>query len=485
MLWIALYLPELPLQLAQRAQENLAACVIADGPANRPQVRCANALARAAGIVPGMAVAAARALEARLAVLPHDEARDAEALQSLAYWAGQFTPSVALQPGEGLLLEVASTLRLHRGLKALLAHLREGSAALGYSAVPGVAPTPRAAWWLAKARHAGLPVRACLQLPLLGERLAPLPLTLLDWPPELLTTLHSLGIRSIGACCGLPRDGFLRRFGAARRLELDRALGLAADPRAWVVPPASFSSRVEFGFEVNEALRLLFPLRRLLQEFEGFLRARSSGVLQWHLQLEHSRQRRTTLALGSSLPERSAERLLALARERLAQTMLEAPVLGLGLVAGQLLEFVESSASFMANPAAQAIGWSQLVDRLLARLGSARVYRLCLHDDHRPEQAWQAGRPLPSRTASPRLPATPRPLWLLRLPRALLTEQDEPLCQGRLRLLAGPERIESGWWDGARARRDYYVARNPAGETLWIYREHHRPPRWFLHGIFG
>ena len=485
MLWIALYLPELPLQLAQRAQETLTACVIADGPANRPRVRCANAAARAAGIVPGMAVAAARALEAQLGVLPHNEERDAEALHSLAYWAGQFTPNVALQPGEGLLLEVATTLRLHRGSKALVARLQEGVGALGYCAVPGVAPTPLAAWWLAKARHAGLPVRACLPLALLGERLAPLPLTLLDWPPELLTTLHTLGIRTVGACSALPREGFIRRFGAAHRLELDRALGLAADPRAWVAPPASFSSRVEFGFEVTEALRLLFPLRRLLQELEGFLRARSSGVLQWQLQLEHSKRRRTTLRIGTSTPERSAERLLALARERLAQTTLEAPVLGLGLVAAQLLEFVESSASFVANPAAQALGWSQLVDRLLARLGSGQVYRLYVCDDHRPEQAWKASRAAlrgPSTTAAP---GAPRPLWLLKRPRALRTAQDAPLCQGHLQLLAGPERIESGWWDGSKACRDYYVARNPGGETLWVYCEHCRPPRWYLHGIFG
>ena len=56
---------------------------------------------------------------------------------------------------------------------------------------------------------------------------------------------------------------------------------------------------------------------------------------------------------------------------------------------------------------------------------------------------------------------------------------------GELRLLAGPERIESGWWDGADVQRDYYVASDTHGARLWIYRECERPRRWFLHGIFG
>jgi protein ImuB len=60
-----------------------------------------------------------------------------------------------------------------------------------------------------------------------------------------------------------------------------------------------------------------------------------------------------------------------------------------------------------------------------------------------------------------------------------------------LSLLAGPERIESGWWDEGEAsgegitgdqRRDYFVARNPQGEWLWVFRDE---AGWFLHGGFA
>jgi protein ImuB len=490
MLWIALYLPELPLQLAQRASEITVACVIAEGPVTRPVVRCANEAARECGVVPGMTVASARALYGKLRVLPHEVSLDAEALHGLACWAGQFTPAVVVQQGEGLLLEISTTLQLHGGLKALLARLRAGLQELGYHAAPGVAPTPLAAWLLAKARQMGMKVRMCLEPALLVQRLAALPLMLLDWCDQTLTTLYTLGVRSLGQCLSLPRDGFIRRFGAERRLELDRALGEAADPRPWFTPPDHFSSRLEFGFEVNDAMMLLFPLKRLLQQLEGFLRGRGAGVQQWQLVLEHSKKQKTCITLGVSMPERSAERLLALARERLAQLALSSTVIGLGIVAENLCEFAESSRSFVPDPGAQAIGWSQLMDKLSVRLGNEQVYRLRALDDHRPEQAWKALVAGTTRYISKKAPAVPlmqapRPLWLLKAPRALLTDNGKPLCQGKLQMLAGPERVESGWWDGNKARRDYYVARNSSGETLWIYREHQLAPAWFLHGIFG
>lgn len=493
MLWIALSLPELPLQLAQRSAPALTtALVIAEGHATRPLVCCANAAARARGVSAGMPVAAARALAGELTVLPRDTKAEAQALHNLACWAGQFTPNVVLQ-ASGLLLEVESTLQLHGSLAALLARVRKGVAQLGYEAAPGVAPTPLAAWLLAKARQAGFAVRMCREPQQLPERLAALPLALLDWPADRVQTLQALGIRHIGHCLQLPRDGFIRRFGKAPRLELDQALGLVPDLRAWFTPPERFASRLEFGFELNDALALLFPLKRLLRELEGFLRSRGAGVQQWQLLLEHWNHGKTRLAINTALPERSAERLLALARERLTQLTLEAPVLALGIAAEHLQTFAENSQSLVSDPRSRAIGWSQLIDRLQARLGHERLYRLQARDDVRPEQSWQRcaataatdkGRATTTAVTAAAAPAA-RPLWLLDPPRALSSREGLPLCQGQLAMLAGPERIEAGWWDGHAACRDYYVARNPRGETLWIYREHRRDAHWYLHGIFA
>jgi protein ImuB len=485
MLWIALFLPALPLQLAQRGvPEEPSPLVIAEGPVMRPLVCCANRAAQERGVTTGMTVASARALAGELKVLPRDPAAETQALHNLACWAGQFTPHVALQ-NAGLLLEVRSTLRMHGGLTALLTLIRKGITQLGYKAAPSVAPTPLGAWMLARARQAGLAVRMCKDKALLPERLAPLPLALLDWPEDTLHTLDALGIRSIGQCQALPRDGFIRRFGRERRGDLDKALGTLPDPRQWFAAPDTFASRLEFGFELDDALTLLFPLKRLLRELEGFLRSRGAGVQEWHLVLEHMSHGRTRLAVGTAAPERSADRFLALARERLTQTELSNPVLGIGIVVERLIAFEEHSQSFVPDPRSRAIGWTQLIDKLTARLGSDKIYKLRALDDHRPEHASQRCAATTLSIASVPPVQTPLPLWLLAAPRALSSRDGTPRCRGPLQFMAGPQRLEAGWWDGQGACRDYYVARNPHGETLWIYREHRREAPWYLHGIFA
>lgn len=82
----------------------------------------------------------------------------------------------------------------------------------------------------------------------------------------------------------------------------------------------------------------------------------------------------------------------------------------------------------------------------------------------------------------------PRPLWLLSQPQALRELGGCPQRGGPLQLLAGPERIESGWWDAGEAgaigevRRDYFIVMSQCSEWLWIYRSE---AGWFLHGFFS
>jgi protein ImuB len=78
----------------------------------------------------------------------------------------------------------------------------------------------------------------------------------------------------------------------------------------------------------------------------------------------------------------------------------------------------------------------------------------------------------------------PRPAWLLAEPAPLA----DALAREPWILRDGPERIESGWWDGTDVRRDYYVAESPRGELCWIYRDHRYgvdDGEWFLHGLFA
>jgi protein ImuB len=480
MLWIALYLPQLPLQLAERCASAHPPLAISDGSMQRPAVVCANEAAREGGVRPGMAVAAAKALMGELRVKVREAGEDLAALERLAAWVGQFTSAVAIRGGEGLLLEVETSVKLFAGLAKLLAKLRVGVSELGFRAAIGIAPTPHAAWLFAKADESGIAVRSCSAIAELPARLADLPLFLLDWPDTMLARLADLGLVRVGDVLALPRAGFRQRFGAHAAADLDRLVGTLPDPKVFYIPPECFGAKLELPMEAATTEAILFPLKRLLGELEGFLRARGKGVQQLHITLGHSHGR-TRVAIELAAPDRDAARLTMLAREKLERVRLSQPTLTVALEADRLLEFAPGNASWLPERENAKLGANHLVERLTARLGNSRVFGIALGDDHRPERAWRNGTAAPARAAY--LPR--RPLWLLPTPQSLIAGGKGPKLQGELELLAGPERIETGWWDGEAVNRDYFVARNPAGETFWIYREHHRPAAWYLHGVFS
>lgn len=500
MLWLALELPSLPLQIVERAGVARDALVIAEGPGQRPVVACANAAAQSAGVREGQAVAAAKALAGNLRVVPRDRDAEKETLERLAAWAGQFTPMVAVE-AQGIVLEVESSVRLFGGHARLAAAVRQGLRELGFRGLLGVAPTPLAARLFARAGAQGLRARGCLHPAQLETRLAELPLFLLDWPQRTLERLADLGILRVRDALALPAEGLARRFGPEIVDCLARLVGRIVDPREPYVPAPRFRSRIELPCEVDGVEALAFALHRMLVEFEGALRGRGAGAQRIVLTLEHGREARTQVALEFASPEREAQFILAIAREKLARTALPGPTIALRLAADALLERAPRDTSWLPGERERALDRERLVERLAARLGRDRVYGIALADDHRPERDWKKSenrgqatffkvRNSKAARNSPHekcglSPVSPRPVWLLKRPQRLIVQQGMPTLQGPLEIASGPERIESGWWDGDEVRRDYYVASNALGEAFWIFREHRDPSAWYLHGVFA
>jgi len=116
-------------------------------------------------------------------------------------------------------------------------------------------------------------------------------------------------------------------------------------------------------------------------------------------------------------------------------------------------------------------------------LGPQGVQGVAAEAEHRPERASRACEPGAVSAAPAR---GPRPLWLLAAPQPLREVGARPhYRETALALVAGPERIESGWWDDDDVKRDYFVAQTPDHATLWIYRDSRAPRGWYLHGVFS
>ncbi len=511
--WLALALPALALQLAQRALDpalaRTLALAIVEGPAQRTQVVFCNRRARHAGVAPGMKLAAAQALERELVAIERDGGRERAALQELCCWAYQFSDRIvpfASAGGSGLLIETGASERLFGGRATLRQRIGARLHKLGYRAAGASAPTAAAARVLALARAGHVAAPDAVDPSQLRPALSCLPLHLLGWEEQVNQTLHALGLDTIGGVLELPRDAFARRFGARRLLDLDRMLGTVPDPQPPFVPPERFRARIDLPADLVDASRLLVPVHRLLLLLEGFLRGRGAGATALALHAHHDRRREqslvpTPIALALAAPERDAQRLLRLFTERLARVRLPDAATVLELELERMAELVPASASFLPpapGTGAQGFETLQLAETLHARLGPEGVFRLQALGDHRPEFAHRivslvrgpAATPVPDPAPAQ---ARQRPLLILPVPRPLQAPAaggDRPQYRGPLALLAGPERIEAGWWDlgyprRAAVQRDYFVARNDHGQTLWIYRELCAPHSWFLHGFFG
>ena len=483
MLWLALSFPRLSLDVFARGTPASEPLAVTSSAGTDAEVIACNRAAQRCGVRPHMPLAAAWALVANLRAVTRDVAAERAALERIAAWAIQFTSTVSIAAPNGVLLEIAGSLKLFGGLASLWARIERGIAALGYESAVACAPTPLAARLFARARLA-VRIRNADALRLALE---PLPLETLGWPARSVATLRDAGIHTIGACFALPRAGLARRLGQHLLDDLDRALGCLADARPVFIPAANFTSSLALPAPAQEAEPLIFATRRLLAELCGWLAATGQGVQRLRLALAHEDRADTRIALELAAASRDPEHLVTVLRERFARVNLASPAVAITLTAERVTALAARNLAFLPDEQSRAETVARLIERLRARLGDESVRGLNTVADYRPELAWRVCEPDGKHCMDALGPASAssRPLWLLASPAPLTEAAATPCYDGPLTLVAGPERIESGWWDGNDVARDYFIARNPTEALFWIYRECHAGGGWFLHGFFG
>jgi protein ImuB len=430
------------------------------------------------------------------------EAESAAALQRLCLHAQRFTSFVSIEPPNALLLEIKGSLKLLGPLERLHADIDACWRGLELQAHSATAPT-LAALWFARAgqSRAGHPLRI-EEIRSLAGQLAELPIACTAWDAERLQTLRAMGVTRVGELLRLPRAGLARRLGPATVRDLDIALARQAAPRRAFVPRERFRERCDFETEIETVAYLEKALEPLIERCAQFLRKRQAGVQRLRLKLRHRAQPVTCVHLGLAGITSERRRLMDVLTQKLTRLELPAPVRSMELISGTLQPLSAASLDVFAGLAGAGNGGRdtapQLVERLRARLGEDAVYGVVSIPEHRPEAAWRRVHELHLASAlrvgeKPADPdigdGLPRPVWLLQAPL---------LLDGALILEQGPERIESGWWDGKGVARDYYIARQTPGALLshgvnapqshgaklWVFQER-QSKRWYLHGVFA
>jgi protein ImuB len=476
------------------------------------------------GLRTGLALAQARAMHPALDAVPEDRPADDNLLAAVADACQRYTPLVAIDPPDGILLDIGGCAHLFGGEAKLYDDLSARITGAGFTVRAAIARTIGASW--AAARFGDTAIVAA------GEEhaaLAPLPLAALRLPDEMVAALARVGLKRIGDITELPRAPLAARFGDRLLRQLDRALGCEDEPLCPRLPVAPYVAETSFAEPIAREEDVLATVERLGLRLKAALAARGDGARRIELALFRTDGAVKRIAAGTSRPVRNPEVIRALFVERLAALGDEIdPGFGFDLARLSVL---------VAEPCMEeqiGLGGSEetaeldrLVDRLSARLGRRRVRCLIAHDSHIPELAAAA---VPAQAAARTEPGwddfrrfraeaelAPRPLRLLAKPEpieAIALVPDGPPVRFRWRralheviAVEGPERIAGVWWDDDSSggpggpgtpgtpgalTRDYFRVEDKAGLRFWLFRAglyrdmaQGFAPRWFVHGMYA
>jgi protein ImuB len=461
-------------------------------------------------------------------------ALDAAAVQrAVASLALGLTPRVALVD-EAVLIDVTGSLRLFGGLARLMQLLAQRLAVFfDENGLQAAVQRAQGATSLIALGRLRLQEEGAVSV---KKRVADLPMHTLTAARPHLGVLERIGCRNWDDLLRLPRDGVARRFGAELLQALDRARGSAPDDYEWLLLPEQFEEKLELNALVTHAPALMAGVERLLVHLHAWLLGCQSGIcalkITWHLDKRRDVPPTGELEIRTAQPAQDLRHVARLISEHLAQQKLPAPVHSLtlqSLTTELLADSVAATGSLLMEARKQGDSVVELVERLSARLGDARVQAWQPCADHRPElmQRWVPARGVISSISAQLNPARPGrkrskvasntslpetktealyPAWLLPEPIKLATAGNNPVYQGRLRRLAGPQRLEAAEWllaDSEAARdaglsekpwalRDYFIYRSEQGGLLWVYSERlgatpeaARQRAWYLHGFFA
>lgn len=518
---LCLWLPHWPMDRRKRTLKRAAQCgsrtaharlaaletrpaAFIEAAAHGPVLTAVNSPAAQAGLHAGQRLTDARTLIPELVTDPAEPAADARALGDLAVWLDRYSPFVAQDAADRLMLDISGIGPLFGGDRALAEDLARRLAAAGVQARLAVAGTKGAARALALAGPQPVTVLSPQTLP--ADALAPLPLAALDLTPQTLAGLKRLGLRRIGDLIALPRTSLARRFrplqGEDLLARLDRALGRRADPLNPDRPAPRYAVRRRFAEPIAAPASLAQALQDLAAALARDLTHDHQGARQVQLiacRVDGSTQ---SLSAGTARASRDPAHLVRLFAERLACVD---PGFGLDamILSAPVTEPLEAAPAGLDRSETDPTALAALLDRLAVRFSPAAISRPTPQARHRPEAA---DRPGPATAEAPDWPdaAPPRPPRPVRLldrpaPVEVMAEiPDGPPLQFRWRRVtrkvaraAGPERIAPDWWADADAPvRDYYRVEDGAGRRYWLYRagpygRADQPPHWYLHGLFG
>ncbi|MBA2760645.1 MAG: DNA polymerase Y family protein [Segetibacter sp.] len=471
--------------------------VLASPDHGRMVISAVNSLAQVHGIGIGMSVADARALIPSLQVLDDKPGLSSKLLKGLAEWCIRYTPIAAIDPPDGLILDITGCAHLWGGERPYLKDIIMRIKGFGYNIRAAMADTVGTAWGIARFGQETAIIETGQQI----AALLSLPPAALRFEANVTERLQKLGLYQIRNIISIPRSALSRRFGKNMLQKLDQALGLEEEVIEPVKPVEAYQERLPCLEPILTAKGIEIALQRLITSLCHHLQQAQKGVRHVVFKGYRIDNKIEKIEIGTNRASHNIDHLFKLFEFKLPTIE---PALGIELFMLEALK-VEDIIPLQEKLWEEVGGLedtsvSELIDRLVNRIGSGHIHRYLPDEHHWPERSIKPASTLHEKLSTEWETDKLRPLRILQKPEPITVAAPVPdyppmlfRYQNRVHKIKkadGPERIEREWWiEEEGQHRDYYCVEDEDGYRYWLFRLGHytadKAYQWFIHGFFA
>jgi len=462
----------------------------------RKVITAVNALAEAQGIHAGMVAADARALIYELQVLDDKPGLDVKLLRAIGEWCIRYSPVAAVDPPDGLVLDVSGCAHLWGGESAYLKEIVSKLKSKGYTVRAAMADTVGTAWAIARFGKVSSIIEPGGQ----AEAILPLPPAALRLEQPTLERLQKLGLYTIKGFMSMPRPALRRRFGQHILLRLDQALGTEEEIIQPIESVEPYQERLPCLEPILTATGIEIALQRLLETICNRLKQEGKGIRSAIFKCYRMDGKVEQIAIGTNRASCNTSHLFKLFEINI-ETIEPAPGIELFVLEAPKVEDAVPLQEAMWSTASclEDTGVTELLDRITGKLGANVITRYLPDEHYWPERSFKAAASLQEKATTEWKTDRPRPIQVLAKPEPVDVTAPVPdyppmnfRYKGKLHTIKkadGPERIEREWWLDAGQHRDYYCVEDEEGQRYWLFRLGHyegiKTNHWFIHGFFA
>ncbi|WP_374951375.1 DNA polymerase Y family protein [Mucilaginibacter sp.] len=462
----------------------------------RMLVTSANLFAINEGVHIGMPVADAKAIITALKVFNDKPGRDASLLKALGEWCIRYTPIIAVDMPDGLILDVSGCTHLWGGERAYLKEIITRFKSQGYYVRAAMADTVGAAW--AVSRYGS--VTPLIDKGAHAAALLALPPAALRLDETNVQRLQKLGLHSIKSFIDMPRSVLRRRFGEGVLIRLGQALGTEDEVinPIHIIPP--YQERLPCLEAIRTVTGIEIAIQKLLAALCLRLQAEGKGLRTAILKGYRVDGRVEQVQIGTNTATYNTSHLFKLFELKIAHIE---PALGIELFVMEAAKVEDVSpmqeALWAGKPGVDDLAVAELLDKIAGKVGAETIHRYLPDEHYWPERSLKKAASLNEKPAIDWRNDKPRPTQLLAQPQPIDVTAPVPdyppmvfIYQGKrhyVRKADGPERIEREWWLDDGQHRDYYNVEDQDGQRYWVFRSGHYSgsgdDQWFIHGFFA